>query len=123
MAALQRMMGDTELTVENIRVAMQSLTPEQRQELLSESAEFKQDLLTKKEHTEERNLFRKEFNQETEKAGMPIDKDGMFLAKKVRLRCKPMPMRLHPPWRRHGSRELQSWASAQRARTAQLLLA
>jgi hypothetical protein len=84
MQALQRMMGDTELTEENIRDAMQNLTPEQRHELLSEGQELKQELLTNKDHTEERNLYFKEFNQRAEEAGMPIDQDGTYLAKKVR---------------------------------------
>ena len=85
MAALSRMMGDTELTEENIRDAMQKLTPEQRQELLSEGAELKEELLTKQEHAEDAKLYFKEVNQCAEQAGMPADKDGTFLVKKV---CK-----------------------------------
>ena len=83
MAALQKMMGDTELTEDNIRIAMQNLTPEQKAELLSEGQELKQEIMSKKEHAEERNLFFSEFNKRSEEAGMPIDKDGTHLAKKV----------------------------------------
>lgn len=91
MQALQRMMGDTELTEENIRDAMQNLTPEQRHELLSEGKELKQELLTNKDHAEERNLYFKEFNQRAEEAGMPIDQDGTYLAKKVHTPACPQP--------------------------------
>lgn len=83
MAALQRMMGNTELTEDNIRVFMQKLTPEQKAELLSEGQELKQELLTNQEHADDRNLFFKEFNRRSEEAGMPIDKDGSVLAKKI----------------------------------------
>jgi len=83
MAALQKMMGDTELTEDNIRIAMQNLTPEQKAELLSEGQELKQEIMSKKEHAEERNLFFSEFNKRSEEAGMPIDKDGTHLAKKI----------------------------------------
>ena len=86
MKALQRMMGDTELTEENIRDAMQNLTAEQRRELLSEGQELKQELLTNQDHVEDRNLYFKEFNQRAEEAGMPIDQDGTYLAKKVQNR-------------------------------------
>ena len=84
MAALSRMMGETELTEENIRDAMQKLTPEQRQELLSEGAELKEELLTKQEHAEDAKPTSKR-STNAEQAGMPADKDGTFLVKKV---CK-----------------------------------
>ncbi len=84
LAALQRMMGGAELTEEAVRKAITNLTPEQRQQLLNEGQDLKRDLLTKQEHVEDRNLYFKEVNHSADQAGLPVDKDGAFLAKKVR---------------------------------------
>ena len=83
MAALQAMVG-TELTEDNVRSAIASLTPAQRRKLLAEGQDLKRDLLTKQEHVEDRNLYFKEVNHSADQAGLPVDKDGAFLAKKVR---------------------------------------
>ena len=85
MAALQRMVGGAELTEDTMRTAIASLTPEQRRQLLSEGQDLKRDLLTKQELTEKRNLYFKEVNRSADKADLPVDKDGAFIAKKVRL--------------------------------------
>lgn len=82
-AALQRMLGTDNLTEEGMREAIAKLTPEQRHQLLTEGQDLKQDLLTKQENADDRNLYLKEVNKNADQAGMPIDKDCEFLAKKV----------------------------------------
>jgi hypothetical protein len=84
MTALQRIMGGAELTDDSVRTAIANLTPAQRQQLLAEGQDLKRDLLTKQEHAEERNLYFNEVNRSADRAGLPVDKDGAFLAKKVR---------------------------------------
>lgn len=84
MATLQEMVGGAELTEETMRSAIASLSPAQRRKLLSEGRDLKRDLLTKQEHTEDRNLYFKEVNRSADQADLPVDKDGSYLAKKVR---------------------------------------
>ena len=85
MAALQRFVGpDVELTEDKVREVIQTLTPEQRQELMSEGQELKEELLTGDGHDQEVALFRKEVNDRAEKADLPVEKDGEHLTKKVR---------------------------------------
>jgi len=84
MAALQRFVGpDVELTEDKVREVIQTLTPEQRQELMSEGQDLKEELLTGDGHDEEVALFRKEVNDRAEKADLPVEKDGEHLTKKV----------------------------------------
>lgn len=84
LAALQRMTGLTEVTEDNVRKAMESLTPEQREELAKEGQGLKEELLTNAdEHTEELAIFRKEVNERADAADLPIEKDGEHLAKKM----------------------------------------
>jgi len=83
LAALQRMMGGAELSDEGVRHAIGKLTPKQRQELIAEGQGLKRDLLTKAEHSSERSLYFQEVNRTADHAGMPVDKDGLFLAKKI----------------------------------------
>jgi len=83
MTALQRIMGGAELTDDSVRTAIANLTPAQRQQLLAEGQDLKRDLLTKQEHAEERNLYFNEVNRSADRAGLPVDKDGAFLAKKI----------------------------------------
>lgn len=85
MQALKRMMGCTgEPTEEEIRKAITGLTQEQRQELLAEGQDLKKDLLNKPDLADNRKVFFSEVNTGADQAGMPISKDGEFLAKKVR---------------------------------------
>ena len=95
LAALQRMMGGAELTDEGVRQAIGKLTPKQRQELIMEGQGLKRDLLTKEEHSTERSLYFQEVSRTADDAGMPVDKDGLFLAKKVREACARMNRCLH----------------------------
>lgn len=83
MQALQRMVGDAELTEDTVRAAIASLTPDQRRQLLVEGQDLKRDILTKEECTEDRNLYFKEVNRSADQADLPVDKDGSFIAKKI----------------------------------------
>ena len=84
LSALQAMVGGAELTEDSVRSAIASLSPAQRQQLLAEGQDLKRDLLTNQERKEDRNLYFKEVNNSADQAGLPVDKDGAFLAKKVR---------------------------------------
>ena len=90
LAALQRFVGaDVELTEEKVRETIASMTPEQREELMSEGQSLKEELLTNSgEHEEELQLFRKEINARAEQADLPVEKDGDHLTKKVRGRLR-----------------------------------
>jgi len=83
MTALQKMMGDTELTEDSMRSAIANLTTQQRQQLLAEGQGLKRDILTKHDYAHERTLYFSEVNRSADEAGMPVDKDGAFLAKKI----------------------------------------
>ena len=83
MAALQAMVGGTELTEEAVRAGIANLTPQQRQQLIAEGQGLKRDLLTKQEYVEDRHLYFREVNRGADQADLPVDKDGAFLAKKV----------------------------------------
>jgi hypothetical protein len=76
-------MGDEEQSVDNVRRAIAKLTPEQKQQLTSESSDLRKTLLTNQDLSDDRSVFFKEINQTAENAGMPIGKDAEFLAKKV----------------------------------------
>ena len=86
LAALQRFVGaDVELTEEKVRATIASMTPEQREALMTEGQDLKEELLTNSsEHEEELQLFRKEINDRAEQADLPVEKDGEHLTKKVR---------------------------------------
>ena len=84
MTALQEMTGCDLDDEASVRSAIASLTPLKRQQLLAQGQELKRDLLTKQEHAEERSLYFDEVNRSADQAGLPVDKDGAFLAKKVR---------------------------------------
>jgi len=84
LSALQKMIGGDELADEAaVRAAIASLTPAQRRQLLSEGKDLKKDLMTKQEHADERNVYFNEVNRSADQAGLPVDKDGAFLAKKI----------------------------------------
>ena len=85
MAALQRAVGDVELTEENVRKAIAQMTPEERQKLQLEGQGLKQEILTSSECSAEQEVFRKEVNERAAAAGLPVEKDGEHLGKKVRL--------------------------------------
>ena len=94
MAALQKMVGGVELTEDTMRSAIASLTPSQRRQLMMESQDLKRDLMTKQEHKEDRNLYFKEVNRSADMHDLPVDKDGSYLAKKVRAACLTEPLLL-----------------------------
>jgi len=85
LAALQSMMGDIELTDDSVREAIGKLTPEQKRQLMQEAGgqELKRDMLTKEENKEDRSRYFSEVNRSAEQAGLPIDKDNEFIAKKL----------------------------------------
>lgn len=83
MAALQRMMGGVELTDENVRAAIAGMSAEQRQQLAREGQDLKRELLTNSDLTQEQDIYRREVNQRAEAAGLPVEKDGEHLGKKV----------------------------------------
>mmetsp|Transcript_20819 Transcript_20819/g.49882 ORF Transcript_20819/g.49882 Transcript_20819/m.49882 type:complete len:467 (+) Transcript_20819:41-1441(+) len=84
MAALQRHVGaGVELTEDKVRETIAAMTPEQRQELMSEGHDLKKELLTGNGHEEELQLFKKELNDRAEKADLPVEQDGDHLTRKV----------------------------------------
>merc|ERR1719285_232690 len=83
MQALQREMGDVEITEASVREYIAKMTPEQRERLMSEGKDLKHELLTNSDHEEELNVFRKELNAKAEAAGLPVEKDGEHLGKKL----------------------------------------
>lgn len=85
MLALQKALGGSELTEEAVRKAILEMSPEQRAALAKEGSSLKREILTKPEYTEEQQMFRSEVNERAEKAGLPVEKDGEHLGKKVRL--------------------------------------
>jgi len=83
MAALQRAIGDVELTEDNVRKAIAQMTPEERQKLQLEGQGLKQEILTSSECEAEQEVFRKEVNERAAAAGLPVEKDGEHLGKKI----------------------------------------
>jgi len=83
MQALQREMGDVEITEESVREHIAKMTPEQRQRLMSEGKDLKHEILTNSEHDEELQIFRQEVNAKAEAAGLPVEKDGEHLGRKL----------------------------------------
>jgi len=83
MAALQKALGGSELTEEAVRKAILEMTPEQRAALAKEGSSLKREILTKPEYDEEQKMFRSEINERAEKAGLPVEKDGEHLGKKI----------------------------------------
>uniref|UniRef100_A0A6U5NPC3 Uncharacterized protein n=1 Tax=Calcidiscus leptoporus TaxID=127549 RepID=A0A6U5NPC3_9EUKA len=82
MQALQKVTGITDLSEESVRQAISEMTVEQRQALAAEAAELKKNMF---EHgkEEERQLYFSTLNNEADRSGMPVGKDGEFLAKKM----------------------------------------
>ena len=74
MKALQREMGDVEITEASVREYIAKMTPEQRLRLQNEGKDLKQELLTNTDHKEELQVFRKEVNAKAEAAGLPVEK-------------------------------------------------
>ena len=83
MKALQEEMGDVEITEASVREYIAKMTPEQRQRLQSEGKDLKQELVTNTDHKEELQVFRKEVNAKAEAAGLPVEKDGEHLGRKL----------------------------------------
>jgi hypothetical protein len=83
MQALQKEMGDVEITEESVREYIAKMTPEQRQRLSAEGQDLKTELLTNSEHDQELQVFRNELNSKAEAAGLPVEKDGEHLGKKL----------------------------------------
>ena len=83
MKALQREMGDVEITEASVREYIAKMTPEQRLRLQNEGKDLKQELLTNTDHKEELQVFRKEVNAKAEAAGLPVEKDGEHLGRKL----------------------------------------
>ena len=83
MKALQREMGDVEITEASVREYIAKMTPEQRLRLQNEGKDLKQELLTNSDHKEELQVFRKEVNAKAEAAGLPVEKDGEHLGRKL----------------------------------------
>lgn len=83
MKALQREMGDVEITEESVREYIAKMTPEQRLRLQNEGKDLKRELLTNDDHKEELQVFRKEVNAKAEAAGLPVEKDGEHLGRKL----------------------------------------
>ena len=83
MKALQREMGDVEITEESVREYIAKMTPEQRLRLQNEGKDLKRELLTNEDHKEELQVFRKEVNAKAEAAGLPVEKDGEHLGRKL----------------------------------------
>jgi len=69
MAALQRHMGDVEMSEENVRKAIEDMSPEQRQQLAREGRGLKREVLSNPEHAGERKIFHKEIDKRAEAAG------------------------------------------------------
>ena len=83
MKALQREMGDVEITEASVREYIAKMTPEQRLRLQNEGKDLKRELLTNEDHKEELQVFRKEVNAKAEAAGLPVEKDGEHLGRKL----------------------------------------
>ena len=83
MAALQKALGGAEMSEEAVRKAIMEMSPEQRAALAKEGSSLKREILTKPEYTEEQQVFRSEINERAEKAGLPVEKDGEHLGKKI----------------------------------------
>ena len=101
LAALQSMRGDVEMTDDSVRDAISKLTPQQKQQLMQEAGgqELKREMLTREDHKEERSMYFKEVNRSNDKAGLPVDKDNDFLAKKVGSAPPPRDAARAPPSR------------------------
>ena len=83
MQALQKEMGDVEITEESVREHIAKMTPEQKTRLATEGQDLKQELLTNGDHEAELDIFRKELNTKAAAAGLPVEKDGEHLGKKL----------------------------------------
>lgn len=83
MQALQKEMGDVEITEESVREHIAKMTPEQKSRLAAEGQDLKQELLTNGDHEQELEIFRKELNTKAAAAGLPVEKDGEHLGKKL----------------------------------------
>jgi len=83
MQALQKEMGDVDITEDSVREYIAKMTPEQKQRLTAEGQDLKEELLTNSDHEQQLQVFRKEVNSKAEAAGLPVEKDGEHLGKKL----------------------------------------
>ncbi len=84
MAALAPHLNGAEPTNENVAAVIEKMTPEQRQALAAQGRGLRSELMSKpQKYADETAAYRKVVNDAAEKQGLPVEKDGEHLGKKI----------------------------------------
>ena len=84
MAALAPHLNGAEPTNENVAAVIEKMTPEQRQALAQQGRGLRSELMSKpQKYADETAAYRKVVNDAAEKQGLPVEKDGEHLGKKI----------------------------------------